>query len=96
MPRSACKPGDYVLATKWHDGDPQDFWCVGFYSGFRNERHRVVDNDGNYFLGNGFRRVDKISARVGRSLLKHAKFIEQSGFSVWHWRRNIKKLESLS
>ncbi len=23
--------GDYVLATKYHDGNPQDHWCVGFY-----------------------------------------------------------------
>ena len=95
MARSACKPGDYVLATKWHDGDPKDFWYVGFYSGFRNERHLVVDNEGKNSPGNGFRRVDKISARVGRQILKHAKFIELSGFSIWYWRRNIKKLESL-
>lgn len=26
---SMFKPGDYVLATRWGDADPQDPWCVG-------------------------------------------------------------------
>ena len=88
--------GDYVLATKYCDGDPQDHWCVGFYAGFKNERHIVVDSNGDSFRYSGFRRAAKISARVGSELLAHVKFIERSGFSVWHWRRNIKTLQCIS
>jgi len=29
--RQEMKHGDYVLATKYRDGDPQDHWAVGFY-----------------------------------------------------------------
>ena len=48
------KKGDYVLATKFSDGNPADNWCVGFYDrketfGSTNHpdvRHFVVDGDG--------------------------------------------------
>jgi signal peptidase I len=80
--------GDYVLATKYHDGDPQDHWCVGFYHsdldyGGGGTRYQVVDGDGNQFRGNGFRRVEKISPELGKWLLDNARQIETSGLSVW-------------
>lgn len=28
---AAVEPGDYVLATKYFDGDPADQFCVGIY-----------------------------------------------------------------
>ena len=84
--------GDYVLATKYHDGDPQDYWCVGFYHstldyGESQNRYQVVDGDDKQFRGNGFRRIKKISHRRGKWLLDNATQIEASGFSVWHWAR---------
>lgn len=84
--------GDYVLATKYSDGDPQDHWVVGFYSGitashYNPPRFDVVDGGGKLFRGNGFRRVKKISAERGAWLLKHASDIEFSGKSLWHFVR---------
>lgn len=93
------KNGDYCIATKWQDGDPQDQWAVGFYSGLlpksTGDRHLVVDSEGHQFRANGFRRVEKISSERGALLVKLAKRIEQSGRSVWYWRRlPIAKLQS--
>jgi hypothetical protein len=81
--------GDYVLATKWSDGDPQDPWCVGFYDRFDEEwkRHHVVDGDGDPFRAGGFRRAKKINIRRGAWLLKHKDEIEQSSRSLWYWIR---------
>lgn len=85
--------GDYVLATKYNDGDPQDHWCVGFYSGLTNPdkydppRYDVVDGEGKNFRGNGFRRIKKITPERGAWMLKHAKDIELYGRSVWHFAR---------
>ena len=83
----ALEKGDYVLATKYSDGDPQDQWSIGFYDHFEpnRERHYVVDTDGKQFRGNGFRRAQKISEARGRFMLTHAKSIEMSGRSVWHF-----------
>lgn len=79
---------DYVLATKYSDGDPQDQWAIGFFDGLTTPhydppRYNVVDRNGNQFRGNGFRRVRKISPKRGEWMLKHAKQIELSGRSVW-------------
>ena len=80
--------GDYVLATKWRDGDPQDHWVVGFFDRMlREDRFIIVDSEGQPFRANGFRRVKKISAERGAWLLGHAKEIETSGRSVWGWLR---------
>lgn len=82
--------GDYVLATKYTDGDPQDHWCVGFYAGitaphYDPPRFDVVDNDGIRFRGNGFRKVKKISQQRGSWLLKNKEKIELSGVGLWYF-----------
>jgi len=84
--------GDYVVATKYRDGDPQDGWCVGFYSHSylhcgTDQRHIVVDNQGNPFRANGYRRVKVVSGQRGQWMVEHLKEIEQSRFSVWHFAR---------
>ena len=70
--------GEYVLATKWSDGDPGDHWGVGFYDRLENGRHYIVDSSGKQIRGNGFRRVGRITAGVGRWLLSAAKSLEAS------------------
>ena len=95
------KKGDYVLATKYKDGDPGDQWCVGFYDGYimkgSQKRHMIVDNDGNQFRRNGFRRVERISHARGEFIVAHQTEIEASWpayrpgkkgcRSLWGWKR---------
>ena len=91
MKTSQIAPKDYVLATKYRDGDAQDAWAIGFYSGaydhFGTTRHLVVDSEGNQFRANGFRRVGKISKERGAWLVANMRWIELSGRSVWHFAR---------
>lgn len=83
------KIGDYVLATKWGDGDPQDHWVVGFFSevlDYSNyNRYQVVDFNGNPFRGNGFRRIASISKKRGEWLLNNKEEIQKSYKSLWWW-----------
>lgn len=77
------KCGDYVLASKWHDGDGYDHWCVGFYQGkvrtLVPERHLVANENGETFRHNGFRRVEKITALEGNTILNEM----ADSHSVW-------------
>lgn len=70
--------GEYVLATKFSDGDPGDHWGVGFYDRFENGRHYVVDRAGQQIRGSGFRRAGRITMEVGIWLLSAAKSLEAS------------------
>lgn len=85
------KPGDYVVATKYADGDPGDHFCIGFYQGnydhFGKTRHHVVDDKGVSFRANGFRRVARIGTHRGAWMVAHLGHIERlkDRFSVWHW-----------
>jgi hypothetical protein len=75
--------GDYVLATKYGDGDPGDPWALGFYAGeldMGNDRceikvaprYAVNGSDGRSIRPNGYRRVARIRKDVGHWLLKVA------------------------
>ena len=78
------KAGDYVLATKWSDGDPCDQWCVGFFSYEVEGRYCVLDSDGVSFRHNGFRRCEKISKEQGDFALKTFPSLEGiSGVNLW-------------
>lgn len=81
----AAEVGDYVLATKYGDGDPCDHFYVGFVSGYTwHHRYMIVDNDGNNQRGNGFRRVEKLTADEGRQLVELMPSIgDKRGPSVW-------------
>lgn len=90
--------GDYVLATKYSDGDPKDQWCIGFYEcpldySPMPPRHHIVDGNGRPFRGNGFRRVKKISHARGMWLLDHAGDIEMGARSLWWWVRQPMEME---
>jgi hypothetical protein len=85
---------EYVLATKWSDGDPLDQWAIGFYDRRIDDRFFVLDDKGCQMRANGFRRVKKISGERGRWLLNHEKAIEWSERSLWWWvRRKMKDNE---
>jgi hypothetical protein len=77
--------GDYVLASKYHDGCTQDHWFVGFFAGMLcNGRFQVHDSNGQPQRGNGFRRCERITAERGAFLLSHAAELERTpGLSIW-------------
>jgi len=78
--------GDYVLATKWHDGDPCDHFYVGFYKESYNygRRHLIVDENDNLVRENGFRRVEAITAEEGKALIALIPEIsDKPGRSLW-------------
>jgi hypothetical protein len=79
--------GDYVLATKWSDGDPCDPFCVGFVAGETGHtppRILVQDGQGALFRAGGFRRAEKITQREGEALLALFPQISNiSGLSLW-------------
>ena len=80
------KAGDYVVATKFSDGDLSDHWCVGVYDRTERGRHYVKDLDGGQFRLNGFRRVQRITEQEGRWLLEVAHRLEgvaSGAASVW-------------
>lgn len=86
--------GQYIVATKYADGDPLDQFCVGFWGGFTNHkpvRYIVLDAEGQPFRGNGFRRVKKITAEIGEMILQNTSKIESSGVSVWNWVRKFEE-----
>lgn len=87
MKATDVKKGDYVLATKWGDGDPQDHWCIGFFSHMLGDRYVLVDDKGVLFRTEGFRRAKRISTERGKWLLDNVKWIELSGKSMWWWVR---------
>jgi hypothetical protein len=77
--------GDYVLATKYSDGDPGDPWAVGFYlepgpPSADRPRFRVAHGDGSIIYGpNGFRRIRRgLRDDVGDWLVKNSAALERS------------------
>jgi hypothetical protein len=88
--------GDYVLATKYADGDPCDHFHVGFFREMLGDRFLVDDGKGQLARANGFRRCERISARVGHALCAAMPIIgDRSGKSVWYWRHHVGALEQL-
>lgn len=87
--------GDYVLATKYSDGDPCDHFFVGFVSGRTSHgRWHVVGGDGCLARGNGFRRVEKITPSEGRALVGLMPVIgDVPGRSVWDVLDDIRSAE---
>lgn len=91
------RKGDYVLATKYEDGDPCDHFCIGFLKGVLRKgsqiRYDVVDNDGKLFRGNGFRKVEKITAEEGKEMLSiFPQISDRSGPSVWSYLESIRQV----
>jgi len=86
--------GDYVVATKYSDGDPKDAFCIGFFDSMTehaNSRYMVTNGEGRQFRGNGFRRVRRIRQDVGKKLVDNLHIIEQGSRSVWSWVRQYER-----
>lgn len=83
--------GDYVVATKYKDGDPRDAFCVGFFESMLFERFIIINDNGEKFRANGFRRAKKVRADVGAKIVSNIKQIELSGRSVWSWVRQFER-----
>jgi len=73
--------GDYVVATKYSDGDPGDHFAIGRLSQIYNHhgqtRYVVVDNKDQPFRANGFRRCENITLKQGSWLIAHFPIIEK-------------------
>lgn len=73
MDSKLIEAGDYVLATKYEDGDTGDHYVIGFFDSMlpkgSTERYMVVDSEGKQMRGNGFRRAEKITTEEGQWLL---------------------------
>lgn len=97
------KPGDYVLATRWSDGNPREPFYIGFllntYKTSGQTRYLLCNKDGTAPKGmtNGFRRCEKISEETGALLVKAIPIFEQGATarSLWYWKRNPGKLKKL-
>jgi len=84
--------GDYVLATKYEDGDPCDHFFVGFVSGFTaHGRFLIADSEGRNQRANGFRRAEVITTEEGRRLVEMIPEIgDTPGPSLWWHLDNIR------
>jgi hypothetical protein len=86
--------GDYVLATKYRDGDPFDGYAVGFFDGMlpkvTEDRFMVVDGEGKQYRWNGFRRCERISHELGSWIVDNRIAIEAltrlSPINMWRYR----------
>lgn len=95
------KKGDYVLATKYSDGDPWDGYAIGFYDAaldhFGEARHLVVDGDGKQYRRGGFRRCERISPELGNWLIANAITFEGLSrikpLNMWRYRQKRLRLE---
>ena len=90
------KIGQYVMASKYKDGDPYDGFCVGFFNGMlqkvTEDRYMVVNTKGENYRGNGFRRCQKIAPHEGAYLCQNEELIRQhSPKSVWAWLREYRR-----
>ena len=87
--------GDYVLATKYFDGDPCDHFFVGFVSGYTwHRRYLVVDGNGVVQRQNGFRRAERITIEEGRQLVSMIPAIgDKLGPSLWWHLDEIRRSE---
>ena len=101
------KKGDYVLATKYNDGDPGDHYAVGWFESRLADRYIVVDSTGKPFRANGFRKCQKITDAEGRWLVEHfpdmvpleleeldSGMEKLRGESVWDWLAKYRRSQS--
>jgi len=80
------KKGDYVVATKYIDGDSKDHFVVGFFKDMTwHNRYNIIDDTGVLYRGNGFRKAKLISKEIGDKLVSCIDLIQNSNKSVWYF-----------
>lgn len=91
MKRPLPSIGDYVLGTKYADGDSGDPWAIGFLSAVHctpiGQRYIVSHADGTPIRPGGYRHVRRISFERGKWLLENSRMIEESGRCLGFWLR---------
>lgn len=92
---SELQKGDFVLATKYCDGNPFDGWATGFYDGsydhYGQIRHLVIDGDGKQYRANGFRRAERITPELGEWIYANRAEISAIGrlmpyLNMWRYK----------
>ena len=74
----APQKGDYVLATKFEDGDVCDPWYVGFYKEYNEElKLHIVEGSER-----GYRRCELITKEQGVGILKAGAELEDIGLRL--------------
>ena len=91
--------GDYVLASRWSDGDPKDPWVVGVLMDVKSDSvgywYKVAYEKDGKPAARSCRRAERISIRRGVLLLGLAPVIETRNASVWRWKNmKIRELEA--
>ena len=90
--------GDYVIATRWSDGSPNDPFCVGFLVEIANNNppKYIVEYGTDILPKSGkFRKVQRISPKTGQLIVNNIHTIENSGKSVWWWVKHFNKHEKI-
>ena len=91
------KIGQYVMASKYKDGDPYDGFAVGIFNGMLEKctcekRYMVINNSGENFRRNGFRRCQPITHDEGVYICDNEELIRSaSPKSVWAWLREYRR-----
>lgn len=85
------KEGDYVLATKYSDGDPKDHFAVGYFRNMTlDNSFNVVDENGELLRYNGFRRIKKIPKELGLTIINEMEIIKKGDICVWDYLKIVK------
>jgi hypothetical protein len=77
--------GDYVLATKWQDGNSKDHWHVGYFSKEDQGRYFVNDSNGKCVRPSGFRKCQKIHPAIGAYLIENSDAISSIKLDLWEY-----------
>lgn len=85
--------GDYVLATKYKDGDPMDPFCVGRVTAIYHDRYDVMFWSGDIDVERSYRRVHKITPDEGAELISLFPEISDQlgGPSLWTHLKKIRR-----
>lgn len=98
-PNRPLEVGDYVLASKYRDGDPNDPWFVGFIKQIIRcedyDKYKIADEDGNLLYSSMLARAERIGKANGHQLVRCKKYIKESNKSVYYWKNNTKELTIL-
>lgn len=94
--KNDIKIGDYVVATKWRDGDPRYPYSVGYVEFITREGYYLKDHEGRPLNSLAYQRCKKISTTLGKLLHQSVPILEgKKGKSIWYWVYHPDQLQSL-